>query len=142
MPEVNTFIVDVIVTNYRLNNVQVKNPKDLTVAASINFKKIHITSSRINVSDFNRGSSLEIMTTYDHLRKNIESYGIPIQVMLHGRVVGAGTLRFPSEVTESICPDMKDIMHSGEANLDMNGNSVGNIQLLFRMFVKCKENRE
>lgn len=142
MSEVITFLVDAIVTNYRLNRVQVKSPKDLTVTACINFKRIQITSSRINVSDFNHGSSLEIKSTYDHLRESIELYGVPIQVTLQGRVVGAGTLHFPSEVTERICPDMEDITHSGQANLDMKGASVGNIQLFFRIVVKCEENKE
>lgn len=142
MSEQVNFLFDAIVTNYRLDNIRVNDPKDLTVSASINSKRIYITSSRINVSDFKYGSTIQFKTGFELLQKNIEACGMSIQVMVKGRMVGTGTLKFPSEVTARIFPNMSDIIYAGGTNLELMGNPVGSIHMLCRLTVKCEQNNE
>lgn len=132
-------LFDAVVTNLRLNNVNIRDPKHLTVSATMNLKNLNITSSRINVTKFNPSATLQMKTTIQELRKNMESYGMFINVMLQGRIVGTGTLLFPSDVTDCINEDMDEIIHAGVVNLDFGDYKVGQVEMLCQLTPKCKE---
>lgn len=134
-----TVLCDVVVTNLRLYNEKIRDPKHLTVSATMNLKKINITSSRINVTQFNPCSTLEMKTTITQLRKNMETYGMFINVMLQGHIVGTGVLLFPSDVTDCIGEDMDEVIHAGVVNLDLKGYRVGQVEMLCQLTPKCKE---
>lgn len=105
----------------------------------MNLKNINITSSRINVTKFNPSATLQMKTTIQELRKNMESYGMFINVMLQGRIVGTGTLLFPSDVTDCINEDMDEIIHAGVVNLGFGDYQVGQVEMLCQLTPKCKE---
>lgn len=136
-----TVLFDAVVTHYRLDNENIGDPKHLTVSAKMNFKNVNITSSRINVTEFNPSSSVEMKTTIKQLRKNVETYGMYINVKLQGCIVGAGILLFPSDVTDRICEDMHDVIHSGVVNLAIGGNQVGEVEMLCQLTLKCEETK-
>lgn len=136
-----TVLFNAVVTQCRLDNENIEDPKHLTVSAKMNFKSINITSSRINVTKLNPSSSVEMKTTIEQLRKNMATYGMYINVKLQGVIVGAGILLFPSDVTDGICEDMNDIIHSGVVNLSIRGNQVGQVEILCQLTLKCEETK-
>lgn len=139
MPDEIIILFDAVVTNYRLDKVKVVDPKQLIVSATVDSRTVDITSSRINVSEFKPSSSLEILTSFRNLRRNVQKCGIFIKVMLQGRLVGIGTLHFPYDVSECIREDMNDLIHSGVVKVSLKGHEVGQVEMLCRLTVKCGE---
>lgn len=138
-PDEIIILFDAIVTSYRLDKVEVMDPKELIVSARVDSRTIDITSSRINVSEFKPSSSLEILTSFRNLRRSVQQYGIFIKVTLQDRLVGIGKLHFPYNVSELIREDMNDIIHSEVVKVNLNGQEVGQVEMLCRLTVKCGE---
>lgn len=138
VPEEVIVLFDVVIASYRFDKM-IKDPKQLIISATIDSKTVDITSSRINVTEFKPSSTFEMLTSLRELRRNVQHRGVFIRVMLEDNLVGIGTLKFPRYVSNRICEDMNDVIHSGVVKMHRQGHEVGQVELLCRLTMKCGE---
>ncbi|XP_032596179.1 uncharacterized protein LOC116805804 [Drosophila grimshawi] len=134
------FIFEVFLTRLKTNQIQIKNPQNLKVTVRFNDLPVHITQSRINVTDFKPESSIEFNVSAKKLRDNIEKCGMPVSVMYNNITIGTTVVSFPKSFIESINHDMSDLMHSEYCKFTKAGEEVGTLEFLFRLYLKCDEN--
>ncbi|XP_068153098.1 uncharacterized protein [Drosophila tropicalis] len=138
MPNVN-FLFDIVVTRLLCPNEKIENPEKCQVNVVFNKQSISITSSRINVPDFNAARRLEFASDPEMLRHVLEKAGMPITARYGGIALGNGKLIFPEIVLNKIDIGMNDLMHADTCELMRNDQKIGIVELLCRLTIKCDE---
>jgi len=133
------FVFDVVVSHFDAPGIEITDPKRLEVIAKFNNKPVSITSSRINVNEFNTSASMELNVLPNKLQKTLEECGMPITVKYNGRVVGVGQITFPQMVIDRIEEGMTDLMHVESCTFEKDGEVLGTLEILFRLVIKCAE---
>ncbi|EDV95017.1 GH23735 [Drosophila grimshawi] len=132
-----TFDFDIVVTHIDLTRVESVNSKELQVEATINYRTVSITASRINVTEFKDNCSTELNVVPANLRQTLEKCGMPVLVKYSGEILCTGQLSFPANVTESISENMQPLMHVDTCRLERDGQKIGTLEVLYRLFTKC-----
>jgi len=133
------FVFDVVVSHFDAPGIQIKDPKSLEVIAQFNNKPVSITSSRINVNEFNTSGSMELNAVPKKLKKTLEECGMPISVKYNGRAVGVGQITIPQMVIDRIEEGMSDLIHVESCTFEKDGAVLGTLEILFRLVIKCEE---
>lgn len=133
------YLFDVIVTHFRTNKIQIQNPAQLQVDVKFNNQSLRITTSRINVTEFKAGSALEFKDFPNKLHKFISKCGMPVSVIYNGRIIGAGQIQFPAMFTDRIEEGMSELMHADTCIFERDGEIVGTLEILCRLYTKCDE---
>ncbi|XP_060648781.1 uncharacterized protein LOC132786303 [Drosophila nasuta] len=106
-------------------------------------QKIEITTSRINVTEYNPNSSIEFLATAKKLRQSIENNGITFKAMAKSSTIGEGKMMFPDKFLEGIKEGMGDLEYEGSCSIEKNDEEVGKVIFKCRLIIKCeKEDRD
>lgn len=133
-----SFVFDIIVTQFESPYVSNEDLNNISVEATLNNKVIKITSSRINVPDFEYGSSTEFVELPEKLRQSLESCGMPIIVKYLGQILGTAQISFPQEIIDSIDKDMPELQHMDTCFIGKGSLVVGSLELICRLIMKCE----
>lgn len=138
-----TFIFDVIVKQFKPSDNKYgqgfTDPNELETTVQFNGKSIRITKSRINVDEFKANTGLQFSGVPKKMRQNLEECGMPVQLKYGGKVVGTGLISLPQAGIDQIDENMSDWIFNGSCNVEMEGNVVGKVEILFRLIIKCDE---
>lgn len=138
MAEVVTFIYNIIVSRLKITEPEIEKPDRLSVTYSVLKQKLSITSSRINVSEFNYSKGNEFSDKVSVFRSTL-SQGLPIQVRYKGAPIGAATIKFSKDFVENIDPQMADTIKTIKANIKKDGQVNGSIEVMVFIVPKCEE---
>lgn len=138
MPQATVFLSNAVVPRLILNDPQIEDPTLIKISFRIGQKKFDITSSRINVPDFQNKSVVEMKGDTASMR-NMLSSEVSIQIRYKGRVVGESSIRFAQEFIDKIDTTMRDTIQSEVVPVTFLGEDIGEIELMFFLTVKCGE---
>ncbi|XP_030245334.1 uncharacterized protein LOC115564777 [Drosophila navojoa] len=132
------FVFDIIVTQFESPYVSNEELNNISVEVTLNNKVIKITSSRINVPEFEYGSSTEFVETPEKLRQRLESCGMPIIVKCSGQILGTAQISFPQDIIDNINEDMPELQHMDTCFIGKGSLVVGTLELICRLVMKCE----
>ncbi|XP_030563654.1 uncharacterized protein LOC115764627 [Drosophila novamexicana] len=133
------FVFDIIVTHFESSVVKINYPTNLSIVANFNNINVPLTSSRINVSEFKSGAGVELNAAPKKMRANLQECGMVMTVSYNAKVIGAGQIMFPQTMIDKIEAGMTDLMHVGSCDFEKEGESMGNLEVLCRLIIKCEE---
>ncbi|XP_043654044.1 uncharacterized protein LOC122620579 [Drosophila teissieri] len=132
------FLFDIVVTNVELNK-PVKEPEELQVQVKFGGVNVRITSSRINVQDFEANRVTEFTISPSALRRTLEDQGMQISARHAGSTLGSNVLLFPDTFIDKIDPKMNDLYFEDTINLMRRVDCVGTISIRLVLIVKCTD---
>lgn len=132
------FVFDIFVKSFKSPKLKAEDAKKLLVEAQFNGKKIAITTSRINVDDFNPNASTNFKEKDKRLRENLESCGMTLALKLHNRALGNGRVNFPEKFIDGIKEGMSDLVHEFSCSIEnKDKEEIGTLTFKCRLIVKC-----
>ncbi|XP_064549991.1 uncharacterized protein LOC135436345 [Drosophila montana] len=133
------FVFDIIATHFESTVVKIYDPKKLAVVANFNKINVPLTLSQINVSEFKSGAGVDLDAAPKKMRANLQECGLLMTVSYNTKVIGAGQIMFPQSVIDKIDAGMSDLMHVGSCDFEKDGQTMGHIEVLCRLLIKCEE---
>ncbi|XP_030245331.1 uncharacterized protein LOC115564775 [Drosophila navojoa] len=133
----NSFLFDIVVTKLNVANMAVNDGSKLKVLAKFYKNEICLTSSRINVNDFQAGSATEFSASVRRLRETLRQCGLAMAIYNDSTVVGRAQIYFPDRYIERIERDMCDLIHTESVEIVSQSRVVGTIDIRCRLIMKC-----
>ncbi|KAL7730509.1 hypothetical protein ACLKA6_000511 [Drosophila palustris] len=132
------FVFDIFVKSFESPKLKAEDAKKLQVEAQFNGKKIAITSSRINVDDFNPNASTDFRDKDKRVRENVESCGLTFAVKFNNRAFGNGRVNLPEKFIDGIKEGMSDLVHEDSCSIEnKDKEEVGKLTFKCRLIIKC-----
>ncbi|KAM8702977.1 hypothetical protein ACLKA7_005338 [Drosophila subpalustris] len=132
------FVFDIFVKSFESPKLKAEDAKKLQVEAQFNGKKIAITSSRINVADFNPNASTDFRDKDKRVRENLESCGLTFAVKFNNRAFGNGRVNLPEKFIDGIKEGMSDLVHEDSCSIEnKDREEVGKLTFKCRLIIKC-----
>ncbi|EDV48853.1 uncharacterized protein LOC6552557 [Drosophila erecta] len=130
------FLFDIVVTSLDLYK-PVNEPEQLEAQVKFGGANIKITSSRINVREFENNRVTELTLSPSALRQSLESQGMQISARYAGSSLGSNVLLFPDTFIDKISPTMNDLFFEDTINLMRRVDCIGTISIRLVLIVKC-----
>lgn len=130
------FVFDIIITQFESPYVLSEELDKVIVEVTLDNKVINITSSQINVKEFQQGSSTEFIQTPEKLQESLEKCGMDVTVKLSNSIIGMGHMSFPKPIVENITGDMTELLHLDSCLLGRQTLVVGKVEFLCRLVLK------
>lgn len=138
MPQTVTFLCNVIIPRLTLTSDEFEDIKLIKISFRIGSKKFDITSSRINVSDFQHNGVVELKGDTAGMRTQMAAE-LGMQIRFKGRVIGDAFVKFPEEFLNKIDTKMGDTVQSEVVPIVFLGENVGELEFMITLTVKCEE---
>lgn len=135
----SNFIFDIVVSKLDVPKLVINDCSKLKVLTKFYKKEICLTSSRINVNQFNAGSGTEFRALPSHLRDVLKNCGMAISVYLRDALIGNAQINFPNDYTNRIKDGMSDLNHQDTVHIVRKNQVVGCIEIICRLIIKCDD---
>ncbi|XP_017856746.1 PREDICTED: uncharacterized protein LOC108609532 [Drosophila arizonae] len=133
-----SFLFNIIVTRLELSKHEIDEPQNLLVNVDFNKNQLKVTSSRINVDQFDVTKGINCQTDPAVLRDYLEANGLTIIVRYNGVVLGKGCVPFLESFINQIDYDMDYLTYAGTCNLFGHHSLVGSIDVMCLLTIKCE----
>ncbi|TDG40271.1 hypothetical protein AWZ03_013301 [Drosophila navojoa] len=133
-----SFLFNIIVTRLELSKHEIDEPQNLLVNVDFNKTQIKVTSSRINVDQFDVLKGINCQTDPAVLRDYLEANGLTIIVRYNGVVLGKGCVPFLESFINQIDYEMDYLTYAGTCNLFGQHSLVGSIDVMCLLTIKCE----
>lgn len=134
-----SFVFDIVVTKLNVANMAINDASKLKVVARIYKNEICLTSSCINVNDFQAGSATEFKASPKRVREVLVKCGLPIVIYNESALVGRAQIYFPDSYIESIDRGMADLIHKDSVDIVNYSEIVGTLDIRCRLIIKCED---
>ncbi|XP_017117249.1 uncharacterized protein LOC108139144 [Drosophila elegans] len=134
---VPVFSFDIIITRLEVKGVVLADPRKLLVKVSFGDKKLSLTASRTDISEFKPNASLAFQADPPTLAQKAEESGLRFEVQYDDQLVGLGEAQLPKRLTGRIKLDMKAFSYTSTCPLKKGVKEVGALEFLCKLFIKC-----
>ncbi|XP_023161672.1 uncharacterized protein LOC111593247 isoform X2 [Drosophila hydei] len=135
----SNFIFDIVVSKLDVPKLVINDCSKLKVLTKFYKKEICLTSSRINVNQFNASSGTEFRALPSHLRDVLKNCGMAISVYVRDALIGNAQINFPNDYTNRIKDGMSDLNHKDTVHIVRKNQVVGCIEIICRLVIKCDD---
>ncbi|KRG01295.1 uncharacterized protein LOC26527429 [Drosophila mojavensis] len=135
----SSFVFDIVVTKLNVANMAINDGSKLKVLAKIYNKDICLSSSCINVNDFQAGTATEFRAPAKKVREALIRCGLPMALYNEAACVGRAQIYFPDRYIESIERGMSDLIHTQSVEIVNHNRVVGTLDIRCRLIIKCDD---